>query len=92
MKVTRLVCDRCGDEMTQERAQARGLELKLRYEPAGGPGSMVEKLLPFRRTSKLDLCPDCRTALAKWLGDDGRELPGLSPEDAETTGSESGAS
>jgi hypothetical protein len=77
VKVTRLVCDRCGDELRVERAQEHGLGLQLRYQPTGDPLDFLERLRGSTRRQELDLCPGCREDFAEWTGEGPRDLAGL---------------
>lgn len=83
MKVTRVLCDRCEDELPEQRAEREGLELELRYDPRGRDPSLLERLTPFGTSRKVDLCPTCRDAFADWLGESGERLPGLVEPPAE---------
>lgn len=79
MKVTLIVCDRCGREMPEDEVGDRTLELKLRYEdPRSG-------WRPLRERASLELCPQCREAFADWLGDRAEEIDGLGLEDVVAT-------
>lgn len=84
MKVTRVLCDRCETELAEDRAEREGLEMRLDYEPRGREPSLIDRISPFGSSQQVDLCPDCREAFADWLGERGRELPGLvAPEEPE---------
>lgn len=84
MKVTRVLCDRCETELPEDRAEREGLAMRLDYEPRGQDPSLLDRLSPFGSSQQVDLCPDCREDFADWLGERGRELPGLvAPEEPE---------
>ncbi len=76
MKVTILVCDRCGRELNGEEVQDTKLDVALKFDD---PGS--SRLFPLRRREGIELCPSCRNAFADWLGDRGDAIPGLKLED-----------
>lgn len=77
MKVTIVVCDRCGKEMREQAVEDRKLDLKLRYE------SSEDGWWPFKERANVELCPGCREAFADWLGDQGDAIEGLRTEESE---------
>lgn len=72
-----MVCDRCGSEMNEEDIDGGKLDVSLTFDD---PHS--SRLLPLRRREALELCPDCRTDFADWLGERGDIIAGLRPESA----------
>lgn len=74
MKVTIVVCDRCGREMRESHVEDTKLDLKLKYEdPDAG-------WRPFKKRASVELCPGCREAFADWLGEQGDAIDGLRTE------------
>lgn len=81
MKVTIVVCDRCGREMREETMEEAKLDLSLKFHAPGN------SWLPFRRRESVELCPSCRDAFADWLGEPGKDIDGLrTGEDHEAEG------
>lgn len=71
MKVTIVVCDRCGREMREDRVEDKKLDLRLKYEDPDA------EWRPFKKRASVELCPGCREAFADWLGERGDEVDGL---------------
>lgn len=81
VKVTYIVCDRCGQETREDEIGDDKLALTMRFhDPASS------SLLPVPRRETLEMCPDCREDFARWLGDRGTLIDGLQLEG--TNGSE----
>lgn len=77
MKVTILVCDRCGREMRENDVEDSKLDMTLKYEiPEDG-------WRPFRKRADVELCPSCRDAFVDWLGERGDTIDGLRLGDGE---------
>lgn len=85
VKVTILVCDRCGKKLRGEEAREAKLDLSLKFDDPE-----TTRLFPLRRRETIELCPSCREAFAEWLGDRGDAIPGLRT-DAEPAPSSVGA-
>lgn len=71
MKVTLVVCDRCGRELPEDAYGEKTLELKLRYHDPEGDWQLM------RQRESIELCPPCRDSFAEWLGERGEAMEGL---------------
>lgn len=68
MRVTRIMCDRCQDQVAEHTVLEKGMELILRYEGGRGDLPLAERASDrFRECQRIDLCPDCRAEFGSWL-------------------------